>query len=135
MAFRTRRHVDWGDCDAAGIVFYPNFFRWMDSVFHELSTEKGFDHTDLDQYGVFATPLRDVGAAFRTPARYNTWLTVEALVTRVGETGFGIGYRFLAGDRLVAEGREDRVCVKQVLGGISKTPIPDPIRAALESLR
>ena len=23
-------HVEFGDCDPAGIVFYPNYFRWMD---------------------------------------------------------------------------------------------------------
>jgi 4-hydroxybenzoyl-CoA thioesterase len=27
-------HVKFGDCDPAGIVFYPNYFRWMDSVLH-----------------------------------------------------------------------------------------------------
>ena len=24
--------VEWGDCDPAKIVFYPNFFRWMDAA-------------------------------------------------------------------------------------------------------
>ena len=23
--------VEWGDCDPYGIVFYPNFYKWMDS--------------------------------------------------------------------------------------------------------
>ena len=22
--------VQWGDCDPYGIVFYPNFYKWMD---------------------------------------------------------------------------------------------------------
>ena len=26
--------VSFGDCDPAGIVFYPNFFRWFDRCFH-----------------------------------------------------------------------------------------------------
>jgi acyl-CoA thioesterase FadM len=25
------RDVTWGDCDPAGIIFYPNYFRWIDS--------------------------------------------------------------------------------------------------------
>ena len=24
--------VNWGDCDPAGIVFYPNFYKWMDEA-------------------------------------------------------------------------------------------------------
>ena len=27
--------VQWGDTDAAGIVFYPNFYKWMDEATHE----------------------------------------------------------------------------------------------------
>ena len=32
--FVNRRDVQiqWGDCDPAGIVFYPNFLRWMDAA-------------------------------------------------------------------------------------------------------
>lgn len=28
--------ITFGDCDPAGIVFYPNAFRWMDAGFHTL---------------------------------------------------------------------------------------------------
>ena len=28
----TEFTVEFGDCDPARIVFYPNFFRWMDSA-------------------------------------------------------------------------------------------------------
>ena len=24
--------VQWGDCDPAGIIFYPTYFRWMDAA-------------------------------------------------------------------------------------------------------
>ena len=24
--------VEWGDCDPYGIVFYPNFYKWMDNA-------------------------------------------------------------------------------------------------------
>ena len=24
--------VEWGDCDPADIVFYPNYFRWFDAA-------------------------------------------------------------------------------------------------------
>lgn len=28
MEYRVKVH--WGDTDAAGIVFYPNYYKWMD---------------------------------------------------------------------------------------------------------
>ena len=27
---RTEIRANWGDCDAAGIIFYPVYFRWFD---------------------------------------------------------------------------------------------------------
>ena len=33
--------IEWGDCDDAGIVFYPNYFRWFDNAFHHLLRQCG----------------------------------------------------------------------------------------------
>ena len=32
--------VSFGDCDPAGIVYYPNFFTWVDRCFHTMLHEK-----------------------------------------------------------------------------------------------
>ena len=37
----VRVQVGWGDCDPAGIVFYPRFYAWMDNVSHVLAREMG----------------------------------------------------------------------------------------------
>ena len=29
---RMQRTVEWGDCDPAGIIFYPTYYRWMDAA-------------------------------------------------------------------------------------------------------
>jgi acyl-CoA thioesterase FadM len=36
MPFHYDVTVAWGDCDEAGIVFYPNDFYWFDSAFQAL---------------------------------------------------------------------------------------------------
>jgi acyl-CoA thioesterase FadM len=30
MSFETRFMIEWEDCDENGIVFYPNYFYWLD---------------------------------------------------------------------------------------------------------
>ena len=40
-AWRLSHEIAWGDCDDAGIVFYPHFFRWMDTAFHRWLRERG----------------------------------------------------------------------------------------------
>ncbi|MEM8794601.1 MAG: thioesterase family protein [Pseudomonadota bacterium] len=133
MSFESTRHVDWGDCDAAGIVFYPNYFRWMDSVFHEMTRSLGFDQNSLPGFGIHATPLIDVGAQFHAPVSHGNELVVTACITRLGRSGFTVRYRFSTTDQRVAEGHENRVCItSDDQGRLSKIDIPDGIRALLE---
>ena len=46
-AFEMERIVEWGDCDAAGIAFYPAFFRWMDAAFHLMTEADGWRQAAL----------------------------------------------------------------------------------------
>lgn len=133
--YEAKRYVDWGDCDAAGIVFYPNFFRWMDSVFHEMTTSLGFDQRSLQtDFDIFATPLIDVGCNFTSPARYGDRLSVEISLTRLGTSGLTTACDFFKGETLVASGHEARVFVRQIDGAMTKCPIPAALRARLEEL-
>ncbi len=34
--------VHWGDCDPAGIIFYPTYFRWIDAASWALFELAGF---------------------------------------------------------------------------------------------
>jgi len=41
-----RLSVEFGDCDPANIVFYPNFYRWFDAATHHLlnDADLGWQH-------------------------------------------------------------------------------------------
>ena len=41
MPMVARVEVTWGDCDPAGIVFYPRYFAWMDQASHLMAREMG----------------------------------------------------------------------------------------------
>ena len=43
----VRVQVGWGDCDPAGIVFYPRFYAWMDMVSHVLAREMGIPRESM----------------------------------------------------------------------------------------
>ena len=51
--FSMDQQVSFGDCDPAEIVFYPNFFRWVDRCFHEMLRQRLGGHARL---------CRDLGA-------------------------------------------------------------------------
>ena len=52
MTERIKPHrVQWGETDAAGIVFYPNYFRWFDQATHELLAQLGYPVTRMIEDG------------------------------------------------------------------------------------
>lgn len=130
-AYIREKTVHWGDCDAMGIVFYPNYFRWIDSTFHAMCAELGFSQRSLSDYGIAGTPLADVGCKFRNPVSYNETLTIEARVDRMGGSSITMGYIFRAGDTVTAQGHEARVFVKDTPEGMRSAPIPAEIREKL----
>ena len=58
----VRVQVGWGDCDPAGIVFYPRFYAWMDTVSHVLAREMGVPRESMIPPGrdMLGDALRDV---------------------------------------------------------------------------
>ena len=131
---QVTRQIEWGDCDSAGIVFYPNYFRWMDSTYHAFTRLVGFDQNSLPRdYGLFATPLIEGSCRFFSPARCYQKLQITPLVIRLGTTSLSLTYHFAIGDVPVAEGNEIRAFVTQDGNAIVKAPIPEAIRTSLEA--
>jgi 4-hydroxybenzoyl-CoA thioesterase len=107
----TRIHVEFGDCDPAGIVFYPNYFRWMDaSAWHYFAAigVARWDQVD-DAPGLIGIPLVDAGARFLRPASYGDTLDVDTTVTEWRERSFVLSHVVRRGDETLVEGREVRV--------------------------
>jgi YbgC/YbaW family acyl-CoA thioester hydrolase len=133
--FQRTRTVEWGDCDAAGIVFYPNYYRWMDAQYHALTGELGFDQrTLMEEHGLLGTPLVDTGCAFSAPATFGDELTVAARLDSLGRASLRLVYTFTKQERDVATGFEARVFVRRSGAGIEAAPMPERVRAVLEPL-
>lgn len=64
MSYETRFTIEWGDCDEAGIVFYPNYFYWLDCTFQRWLRSVGLSQRELRRRYGSTTPIIDVGASF-----------------------------------------------------------------------
>ena len=129
--FQVRYVVNWGDCDAAGIIFYPKYFYWFDSTFNAWLRARGLSQRCLESRFGGVTPLVDVGANFRSPVTYDDEVAIEARIADRQEKRFRIGYRVTSGDRLVAEGHEERAWATHVDGRLRGTSIPPAFFDAL----
>ena len=119
------RLVEWGDCDPAGIVFYPNFYRWFDQGTWALFRALGLSPAVVsERYGSFGAPLVDTGARFILPARPGDQISVETKVESLTDKSLRLAHSVTCGDKLIAEGFEVRVW------GMRDPADPSRIRAA-----
>lgn len=101
--------VGFGDCDPAGIVFYPNFFRWFDASTHALLLAAGQSHDGmLREHGCLLGPLIDAGASFRAPARHDERIEIHSRIERWSAKTFRVAHRVMREGSLLAEGWEVR---------------------------
>ena len=109
---RRDLRVEWGQCDPAGIVFYPQYLIWFDSCTAALFERTGLPLPALyKKYGGVGMPLVEVGARFVIPSRFGDLLVAESFVEEWGRSSFTVRHRFLKEDKLALEGFEKRVWV------------------------
>lgn len=101
--------VEFGDCDPANIVFYPNFFRWINAASNHFLVQAGLTTQRLgDQFGVFAVPIMETGATYLRPATYGDELEIESCVVECTGKAIRVQHRIRRGTELLVEGFEVR---------------------------
>jgi 4-hydroxybenzoyl-CoA thioesterase len=134
----VRVQVGWGDCDPAGIVFYPRFYAWMDNVSHVLAREMGIPRESMIPPGanLLGFPVVGTQAQYIAPARMDDVLEVRTWVARVGRTSLSLRHEIVrieadAAETLIVRGREDRVFVGHELAGLRPRELTPAMRQAL----
>ncbi len=126
--------VRWGDTDAAGIVFYPNYFRWFDDAGHEFLRAAGLPQEVLWEEHQILLPILEAGCRFWTPVFYNDLLAIHTTVTELRTRTFRLEHRVLRGEEPTGTGFEVRAWARRSAeskGKLELAPIPDDIRALL----
>ena len=103
--------IEWGDCDAAGIVFYPRYFAMFDaSTAYLLEAALGMKKIAwTKKFGIVGIPMVDTGAKFIVPSRYGDIITIETTATAIRRSSFDIAHRVLKDGKLAIEAHETRV--------------------------
>src|SRR5437660_471628 len=133
----TRFTVEFGDCDPAQIVFYPNFLRWMDAASLHFFRACGFPswrelaRTD----GILGTPIVDVQARFVAPASYGDAIGVETSIAEWRDKSFVMAHVIRRDATVLVEGREVRIFARphpQDPARIQAVRLPDRLRRLVE---
>ena len=136
--FANRRavRIEWGDCDPAGIVFYPKYFGIFDASTGALLTAAlRLDKREIQRkFGIVGFPMVDTRAKFHIPTSYCDVVTIESRILKIGGSSFEVEHQLTRNDTLAVECFEKRVWAiadpekPERLKGV---PVPQAVREAL----
>jgi 4-hydroxybenzoyl-CoA thioesterase len=107
---RKTIHVEWGDCDPAGIVYYPRYFAYFDNCTAALFQAAGLPkHEMLKTYGILGIPMVDTRARFLAPSKFGDDIVIESSITEWRRSSFDVQHKVFKGDLLAVECFETRV--------------------------
>ena len=131
MTFRSTRvvRIEWGDCDPAGIIFYPTYFKIFDNataaLFEAALGMTKFQYLKTYEFAGF--PLVDTRAKFMKPTRFGDDVTVESTIA-FGTASFTVQHRLSLKGDLCVEATEKRVWIVREAGRIKSQAIPESVR-------
>lgn len=134
--FTLTRRVEFHETDAAGLMHFSNFYRWMEVCEHEWFRSLGLEIMSAGSDGrLRGWPRRDSACSHLRPLRCGDVVRIVATLEEVSESSLAYAFVF-AKDRAgrwtdVAHGKMTTVHVsKDAEGRMESEPMPDAVRAA-----
>jgi len=138
MINKRKVRIVWGDCDPAGIVFYPRYFEMFDAsttaLFERALGMNKFEF--VKAYDSVGYPMVHTRARFLLPTRYGDDVVIETEITEIKRSSFEIRHRLIKDGALAVEGFETRVWVGRDPADPDKIrakPLPDEMVAKLRA--
>src|SRR3954468_19247768 len=134
MPFTTRITVRFGDCDPAGLVYYPVLFHYCHAAMEEFFAARcGVEYARLVAAERVGFPTVNASAEFFEPLVYGDVAEVEVWVSRVGSSSVTFEYR-------LRRARDSRLCASATLVQVSMSldtrravPVPEHLRLTFAS--
>ena len=139
--------VEFGDCDPAAIVWFPNFFRWIDGASRNFFIQCGVPRWEdtAKTLGVIGTPIVDTKSRFLKTATYGDVLDIATSVSEWRTKSFVQQYKITRARAdggepdVIMECEEVRIFAARREGagedgkpGIRAVPAPPEIRSLCE---
>jgi YbgC/YbaW family acyl-CoA thioester hydrolase len=127
--FHYRRFVAWQDTDAAGIIHFTNYFRYMEEAETQFQLSLGGEFLEAVRQGIYCLRV-SVSCDFLKPVTFGDEIDIHLWVRKKGRSS--IGYEMSFRHNGVAHGRLTAACVRNDGGTMKSVPIPSALDQALQ---
>jgi acyl-CoA thioester hydrolase len=94
-----------------GIVYYANYFVWMEIGRTDYCRECGFSYRDLERDEKAFIAVVEAACRYIAPARYDDEIRVRTTIESIKPRIMVFSYTILAADKVLAEGKTTHVVV------------------------
>lgn len=134
MFSHTRQiEIEFGDCDPAGIVYFPNYLRFFDdATAHLVSAALGMKKREwIAANDIAGIPVVKIATQFSAPCRFGDVVEIVSEITHVGRSSFAVKHTLSNAGTVCVTGEETRVFVAIEAGQLQSRLVPPAIRSAL----
>lgn len=130
VEYVAERLVRFADCDPAGIVFFPNYFRILNGVVEDWWAHLGKPWTELISLRRVGTPTVRLETEFVQPSNFGDVLNFHLSVEKLGNTSLVLHHVVRGADAVRMRARQ--VLVATSLDTHKAIPWPDDVRQAIQ---
>ncbi len=122
MTNKTNIRVRYAETDQMGVVYYANYFIWMEIGRTELLRESGITYKNLEETGVIL-PVTKAFAKYIAPSFYDDDILIQSAVTKLSGPRIKIDYRLFRNEnQLICLGFTEHVFISRETRKIVKAP-------------
>ena len=133
---RRKIRIEWGDCDPAGIVYFPRYVEYFDSCTVSLFEAAGLPKPQmLKDFQMAGFPMVDLHVRFFIPSTFGDDVEVESTIAEFKRSSFLISHKLLRGEALAVEAVETRVWTvydPDKPGALKSQAIPEEVKARFQ---
>ncbi len=133
-SFETRRVIRLKDTDAAGVIFFVNYFVFAHETYELLLEKIGYSLRRIIEQESFLLPIVHAESDYHQMIRVEDDITIVLNVDKIGRTSFTLVYDyFLENQELVGSVKTVHVCVDKTT--LKKRSIPEDFQQALKKYK
>jgi 4-hydroxybenzoyl-CoA thioesterase len=131
--FETTRTLRFGDCDPAGIAYFPSYFHFLNGVTEEWWGSLGVPWRDMFERRRIGLPTVQLNTRFLAPGFMGDELTFALEITELGSRSLTLDYQVSRDGTPLWQATQ--VVVATSIDTHKSIPWPDDMLAALRSFR
>ena len=130
-SFKTQRVIRFRDTDAAGMIFFVNYFNFAHETYELFLQEIDYSLKNIIEQESFLLPIVHAESDYHQMINLEDEITIVLSVNRIGKTSFTLVYEyFLENQELVGCVKTVHVCVDKTT--LKKRSIPEKLLQALK---